>query len=473
MSFNCARIALLAGVAFGCTDVPSSVDRRVPGDSALARVNTVTVDPPSATIEPGGTLQLTATARPKKYTTFTWTSSNDAVATVSDIGLVTGVAAGTATITAAVDDAVGGNTSDAATITVTAGAVPVASVTVTPNPASVQVGGTVQLTATPENANGTPLPDRPVSWSTSAAAVATVSSSGLVTGLAPGSATITATSEGTSGTSAVSVTVPPPTGTAVLLAAGDIATCSSSGDEATATLLDGLSGTVATLGDNAYPDGTATEFANCYDPTWGRHKVRTRPSPGNHDYHTTGAADYYSYFGDNAGPSGRGYYSYDLGDWHILSLNSNVSMSAGSAQEQWLRGDLATNTKVCTLAYWHHPRFSSGTTHGNFSAAQPIWQALYEFNADVVLSGHEHNYERFAPQTPTGAGDAVRGIREFVVGTGGGSRYTGHSAVPNSEVFNGATFGVLELTLGATSYRWQFVPVAGQSFTDSGSGSCH
>jgi calcineurin-like phosphoesterase family protein len=282
------------------------------------------------------------------------------------------------------------------------------------------------------------------------------------------------TSEGQSGTSAVTVTSAPPSGgSVVLLAAGDISSCSSSGDETTATLLDGLAGTVATLGDNVYPDGTASQFANCYAPTWGRHKARTRPSPGNHDYHTSGASAYYSYFGANAGPSGRGYYSYDLGSWHIVSLNSNVSMSTGSAQEQWLRADLAASTKQCTLAYWHHPRFSSGTNHGNFSAAQPIWQALYDYNADVVLSGHEHNYERFAPQTATGSADPVRGIREFVVGTGGVGHYTGHTAIANSQVFNGTTFGVLKLTLAASSYSWQFLPVAGQSFTDSGTGLCH
>jgi acid phosphatase type 7 len=267
--------------------------------------------------------------------------------------------------------------------------------------------------------------------------------------------------------------VPPPPGTAVLLAAGDIASCSSSGDEATATLLDGLAGTVVTLGDNAYPDGRFSRFTDCYDPTWGRHRARTRPAPGNHDYHTAGAADYFAYFGASAGPVGRGYYSYDLSDWHIVSLNSSVSMSDSSAQARWLRADLAASTKRCTLAYWHQPRFSSGTRHGNFNAAQPIWQVLYDFDVDVVLGGHEHNYERFAPQTPAGAADPARGIREFVVGTGGESHYRGHRAIPNSQIFDGTTFGVLKLTLGASRYSWQFVPVAGQDFVDRGTGNCH
>lgn len=372
------------------------------------------------------------------------------------------------------DEGAVSGTKGSATITVRAASVPVASVTVTPNPASVQAGATVQLTATVKAPNGTPLTGRSVTWSTSAAAVATVSSSGRVTGVAPGSTTIAATSEGKRGTSAVTVTSAPPSGgSVVLLAAGDISSCSSSGDGTTATLLDGLTGTVATLGDNAYPDGTASQFANCYHPTWGRHKARTRPSPGNHDYRTSGASAYYSYFGANAGPSGRGYYSYDLGNWHIVSLNSNVSMSKGSAQEKWLRADLAASKKQCTLAYWHHPRFSSGTRHGNFSAAKPIWQALYDYNAEVVLSGHEHNYERFAPQTASGSADPVRGIREFVVGTGGVGHHTGRSAIANSQVFNGAAFGVLKLALAAASYSWKFLPVAGQSFTDSGTGSCH
>ncbi len=266
---------------------------------------------------------------------------------------------------------------------------------------------------------------------------------------------------------------PPPATAGVLVGAGDIAACGSVGDEATADLLDGIAGTIFTAGDNAYPDGTATDFAQCYGPSWGRHKARTRPAPGNHDYHTAGAADYFAYFGANAGAAGLGYYSYDLADWHIISLNSNISMAAGSAQESWLRADLAASGKQCTLAYWHHPRFSSGTVHGNTAATQPLWQALYEAGAEIVVSGHEHNYERFAPQDPAGSSDPI-GIREFVVGTGG----TGHyddlgTPEPNSEVFETGTFGVLKLTLSAGSYAWAFVPVAGSSFTDSGTGSCH
>ena len=258
----------------------------------------------------------------------------------------------------------------------------------------------------------------------------------------------------------------------MLVGAGDIAGCSSAGDEATAALLDTLPGTVFTAGDNAYPDGTATNFASCYGPSWGRHKARTRPSPGNHEYHTSGASGYYNYFGAAAGDSGKGYYSYDLGDWHIISLNSNISMTAGSPQEQWLRADLAAHTKTCTLAYWHHPRFSSGS-HGSSNAPRPLWEALYDFDADVIISGHDHNYQRFAPQTPAGVADPARGIRQFLVGTGGISHYHFPTPIANTEASNTDTWGVLKLTLYAQSYTWEFVPVAGMTYTDSGSGDCH
>jgi hypothetical protein len=340
------------------------------------------------------------------------------------------------------------------------------SVTVSPSSALIQQGQTAQLTAT------TKPPGAAVTWSSSNDAVATVNQSGLVSGVAPGSAIITATSGTKSGTSSVTVTSVP-TGSVTFVGAGDIASCSSTGDEATANLLDGISGTVFTLGDNAYESGTATEFANCYDPTWGRHKTRTWPSPGNHEYNTPGATGYYGYFGAAAGDPAKGYYSYDLGDWHVIVLNSSIAHDASSAQVTWLTNDLAASSKSCTVAYWHHPRFSSGSGHGNDPSVQPFWDALYAANADLVLSGHDHDYERFAPQTPSGVADAARGIREFVVGTGGRSHYALGTLKANSQVFNGATYGVLKLTLSAGGYSWEFAHVAGASFTDSGSGSCH
>ncbi|MEV0676345.1 DNRLRE domain-containing protein [Actinosynnema sp. NPDC050436] len=276
----------------------------------------------------------------------------------------------------------------------------------------------------------------------------------------------------TSGTAPTTTTTPPQSGDPVFVGAGDISN-SGSGDSATAALLDNIAGTVWTTGDNVYDNGTATEFANYYNPTWGRHRARTRPSPGNHDYNTSGATGYYGYFGAQAGPAGQGYYSFDLGNWHIVSLNSNIGMTAGSAQETWLRNDLAASTKPCTAAYWHHPLFTSGANHAPSTATRPLFQALYDYNADVVLFGHNHQYERFAPQNPSGALDNTRGIRTFVAGMGGASHYSFGTIKPNSEVRNSNTYGVLKLTLHSTSFDWQFVPEAGKSFTDSGTTACH
>jgi len=263
----------------------------------------------------------------------------------------------------------------------------------------------------------------------------------------------------------------------VLVGAGDIASCVSDGDEATASLLDAIGGVVFTLGDHAYEAGTPIEFEACYEESWGRHKARTRPTPGNHDYLTPGASGYFDYFGAAAGERDRGYYSYRLGPWHIVVLNSNCpevgGCDSGSPQAQWLRANLAANPTPCTLAYWHHPRFSSGP-HGSDPTVQAFWQALHDYGAEVVLSGHDHTYERFAPQDPQGRLDPVRGVRQFVVGTGGAShhRFAGPAAA-NSEARSDDTFGVLKLTLYPTGYEWQFIPAAGRTFTDSGAAPCH
>ena len=273
-------------------------------------------------------------------------------------------------------------------------------------------------------------------------------------------------------TTGTTPTTPPPSGDPVLVGAGDISN-SGSGDTATAALLDGIAGTVFTTGDNVYNNGTTSEFNTYYQPTWGRHKARTRPSPGNHDYNTSGASGYYRYFGANAGPSGQGYYSYNLGNWHIVSLNSNVSMRATSPQVQWLRADLPANTRPCTLAYWHHPLFTSGANHAPSTSTRPLYQALYDFNADVVVFGHNHQYERFAPQNPTGGLDNARGLRAFVAGMGGASHYSFGTIQPNSQARNSDTYGVLKFTLHANSYDWQFVPQAGRTYADSGTGTCH
>ena len=260
-------------------------------------------------------------------------------------------------------------------------------------------------------------------------------------------------------------------GPSVLVGAGDIARCSSSGDEATASLLDRIAGTVFTTGDNVYESGTPTEFEACYDPSWGRHRHRTLPAPGNHDWRTSNAQGYRDYFGFRSGPL---WYSYNIGAWHVVVLDSNCATvggcGVGSPQHSWLVKDLAVDTRACTLAIWHEPRFSSGY-HGSSTAVDAFWQALYADGAELVINGHDHNYERFAPQSPSGVQDA-KGIREIVVGTGGRTLRPFGTPVANSEVRNSNTFGVLKLTLAAGSYSWQFLPVAGGTFTDVGTGSC-
>jgi hypothetical protein len=264
-----------------------------------------------------------------------------------------------------------------------------------------------------------------------------------------------------------STSVPTSSGSVVLVGAGDIANCSRSQDELTAQLLDNIPGTVFTAGDNAYVDGTYTEYINCYDPTWGRHKSRTKPSPGNHEYLTSGAAGYFQYF--NSTPS---YYAYNLGSWRIYSLNSEISVSATSAQATWLQDDLATNPAQCVMAYWHKPRWASGSNHGDNSAMQAIWQILYNAGAELVINGHEHHYERFAPMNASGAA-VSQGLREIIAGTGGAALYPFGTPKAASQVRNNTAYGVLKLTLHPSSYDWEFVPIAGATFTDSGSTDCH
>ncbi len=258
----------------------------------------------------------------------------------------------------------------------------------------------------------------------------------------------------------------PPVQTYVVAVAGDIAG-DGSGDDETASVLDRIAPSVVlTTGDNAYPDGTLSEFRLYYAPTWGRHRLRTRPSPGNHDYHTEGASGYFTYFGTRAPAP---YYSFDLGSWHLISLNSEISMSAGSEQYKWLQGDLATSGAPCTLAFWHKPRFTSGK-YEDFTFTTPVWRLLYAASAEVVLNGHDHNYQRYGLLTPDGAPAPVRGIREFVVGTGGRSLYE-LSGDMRREAAQARVFGVIQLTLRPSGYDWRFVPVSG-GYSDTGSGIC-
>jgi hypothetical protein len=281
---------------------------------------------------------------------------------------------------------------------------------------------------------------------------------------------------------------PPVAGTKIA-AAGDIAcdpaSSSFNGGQgsglncrqlATSNLLVGAGyAAVLPLGDIQYENGARSKFDASYDVSWGRVKSITKPVPGNHEYQTAGAAGYFQYFGAAAGDPAKGYYSYDLGGWHVVALNSNCSevggCGVGSAQEQWLRADLAAHPVTCTLAYWHHPRFSSGE-HGSDSTYTAFWQALYDANAELVLVGHDHDYERFAPQTASGALDLTRGIRQFVAGSGGKELRTFPSVRANSEARDVTSLGVLELTLGTGAYEWRFRSAVG-AFADSGSASCH
>ncbi|MBI2984312.1 MAG: metallophosphoesterase [Candidatus Kerfeldbacteria bacterium] len=261
-----------------------------------------------------------------------------------------------------------------------------------------------------------------------------------------------------------------------LLAAGDIASGGNDHDEETAKILDQLPGTVAALGDEAYPSGRDQDFQECYEPTWGRHRSRTRPTPGNHEYVTDRAAGYFRYFNDQAGDPEQGYYSYRLGEWQVFALNSNCQeiggCDYGSPQQRWLEQALAETKTACALAYSHHPRFSSGL-HGDTEEIDPLWRTLQRGGVDVALAGHDHDYERFAPLDEQGQADPETGTRSFVVGTGGRSLYPLRRVQRGSEARDHKTYGVLRLSLEPTGYRWQFMPVAGSTFTDAGTGQCH
>ena len=273
-----------------------------------------------------------------------------------------------------------------------------------------------------------------------------------------------------------------PQDTFILVGAGDVVGCSDlSGAEATAKLIDRIPGTVFAAGDLAYQRGTYEEFQSCYGPTWGRFKTRTRPAAGNHEYNGSPATGYFRYWGKQAGEPGRGYYSYDLGAWHIVVLNTNCGArglggcAQGSPEETWLRQDLAAHPNACILAYGHHALFSSGlfAKHAEHPELRAFWQDLYEAHAALILAGHEHSYERFAPQNPQGDADPERGIREIVAGTGGRSHTPLGYAKPNSEVRDDRTYGVLKLTLSPGRYSWEFIPVAGGTFRDFGQDVCH
>lgn len=267
-----------------------------------------------------------------------------------------------------------------------------------------------------------------------------------------------------------------------IYAAGDIADCrkmpaAESHAAETAALIatrlaNDKNAAVLTVGDHTYPVGLLSEFYDCYDKTWGQFKARTHPAPGNHEYYTPEASGYYGYFTEPNDTGRRSYYSVEIGTWHVVSLNSNLREHAYAAQLAWLKEDLAKHPATCTLAYWHHPVFSSGG-HGNNSFMKETWKILEDANADVILSGHDHDYERFAPQNVSGERDDQYGMREFIIGTGGAYLTPMFLRKENSEIRNNTTFGVLKMVLKEDSYEWEFLPVAGSTFTDRGSGKCH
>jgi hypothetical protein len=276
-----------------------------------------------------------------------------------------------------------------------------------------------------------------------------------------------------------------------MIGAGDIAVCGTSGDEATAAIVDSvvrtdsvakLTSVVFTLGDNAYPSGPGgahNDFQRCFSSSWGAARIMNviRPAPGNHDYDSGSAVPYFSYFGERAGPSGKGYYSYNVGGWHVISLDSELFFehadhSDARAQEDWLRKDLMDHHALCTLAYFHRPLFSSGI-HGATPEVRSLWQLLYDAGADLVLNGHEHHYERFLPQTPRGVPDSVNGIEEIIAGTGGGElRKLRYPLARNSVAQVHGHFGVLKLMLGAGEYRHAFIDTNGRVW-DPGGHKCH
>ena len=261
-------------------------------------------------------------------------------------------------------------------------------------------------------------------------------------------------------------TLPTPSASAeVLLAVGDIGSCERQSDEAVAALAAGLPGAIALLGDIAYEKGTTAEFRRCFEPAWGPMQPRFHPVPGNHEYETPGASAYFDWFGAEAGTPGEGWYSFELGAWHLVALNSNcglVGCGAGSPQLAWLEADLAAHPSTCLLAFWHHPRYSSGR-HGSIPGTDALWDALVAQGLDVALAGHDHSYERVAAD----------GAREFVVGTGGRSLYAfEHGPIPETEVRHTGNYGLLWLALAPDSYEWQFLSLGTPDFTDTGSGDC-
>ncbi|HKC46545.1 MAG TPA: Ig-like domain-containing protein [Gemmatimonadales bacterium] len=443
---------------------------------------TVTVKDGSGTPLPGVTVTLTASGgnsivQPAGLTNGSGVAQGSLSSTSAGIKTVTATASGVVI-------------NQKPTITVTAGAISGTQSSIQANPTTVVVNSPSSILVTAKDQFGNPVSGATVDLDAtgsgvtvtqpSAATDATGAATGSVKASNTGTVTVSATAGGVALTQTASVTVEAVGSSVVFIGAGDISDCANDNDAATAALINAMpSAPVFTLGDNAYPNGSSNDYKNCYNPTWGAFKSRTHPSAGNHEYDVSStAAPYFAYFGAAAGTAGQGYYSFDLGSWHVVVLNSNIATDVGSPQELWLKADLAAHPNVCTLAYWHHPLYSSiggstGTSGAVITSARPLWDDLYAAGADLVLNGHRHVYERLAPMKPDGSPDPVTGIRTIIAGMGGESGGDLTNIFPTSEVREGRTFGILKLTLTTGSYSWQFIGVPGSTFTDSGTNSCH
>jgi hypothetical protein len=468
---------ITAGVVSASQSTVAAVPTSIIAGSATTTI-TVTAKDAGGNPVSGATVVLSASGTGNTITQPAGPTDANGVAT----GTLRSTVAGNKTVTATANSV---TLTQKPVVTVTAGPISASQSTVSASPASIVAGsGTSTITVTVKDAFGNLVSGATVtlaatgSGNTLTQPSAPTGANGVATGSLRSSVaevkTVTATANGTTLTQKPNVTVVTSGGSFVMVGAGDMTDCSRWQDDSTGALISRIPGEVFTLGDNAYPNGTTSEFNNCYDPAWGSFKARTHPSVGNRDYNTSGASPYYSYFGAAAGVAGQGYYSFDVGAWHVIVLNSNIATGVGSPQEMWLSADLAAHPNLCTLAYWHHPLYSSSSgasTTDNVS--RPFWNALYAAGADVVLNGHRHSYERIARLKPDGTLDPATGIRTFVVGTGGESTGNFTNIVTGSEVREGQTFGVMKLTLSASSYTWEFVPITGQTFTDTGTESCH
>jgi Big-like domain-containing protein/invasin-like protein/calcineurin-like phosphoesterase family protein len=448
------------------------------GSSAI----TVTVRDGSGTPLPGVTVTLSANGsntilQPPGLTNASGVAS----------GMLSSTSAGVKTVTATASGVV---INQKPAITVTAAAISTSQSTVQAIPTTVVVNSPSSISVTAEDQFGNPVSGATVHLSATGTGVsvtqpaAATDATGVATGSVKASSTGTVTVSATAGGAALaqtaSIAVEAVGASVVFIGAGDIADCGNDNDAATAALINAIpSVPVFTLGDNAYPNGSTNDFKNCYNPTWGAFKSRTHPSAGNHEYDVSStAAPYFAYFGAAAGTAGQGYYSFDLGSWHVIVLNSNIATDPGSPQEVWLKADLTAHANLCTLAYWHHPLYSSiggstGTSGAVITSARPLWDDLYAAGVDLVLNGHRHVYERLAPMKPDGSPDPLKGIRTIIAGMGGESGGDLTNIFPTSEVRDGRTFGILKLTLTTGSYSWQFIGVPGSTFTDSGTNSCH